>query len=177
MRYSKKDARNILIILISSMLMVVLPFALGIRINLTDSHVPAGLWRSVRHNPKAGDIRVGDIVVYHIYDLYLVRPKVYDEHVVFVVPSMMKRIAALPGSIIERSGDHLLIDGALYANAPIRPPYLDGSDPCKVEYPLIVPPMCVWIMADTVTAYDSRYHGAVPVDIIQAQVKGVFPWQ
>jgi|GEM_PF-3809986 len=177
MKYSRKDARNVLIILASSVTVVFIALTTGIRINLTDSHVPVGLWRTVHHTPDS--LQVGDIVTFDIYKHYLSQLKVYDEKLSFVVtvtPIMMKRIAALPGSLIERSEDHLLIDGVMYENAPIRPPYFDKSDPCKVEYPVIVPPLCVWIMADTFSAYDSRYYGVVSMDIIEAKVKKVLVW-
>ncbi|MDR3354213.1 MAG: S26 family signal peptidase [Synergistaceae bacterium] len=34
----------------------------------------------------------------------------------------------------------------------------------------------VWLMADSPNAYDSRYHGPIPVSLIREKLKPVWVW-
>ncbi|MDR1740610.1 MAG: S26 family signal peptidase [Synergistaceae bacterium] len=167
----------------------------GLHINLSPSHVPVGLWRSVSTgergsgltNPLGGTnplglanpsgltnpLAVGDVVAFDVQEFYAERPEVREDRMTFIVPTLLKRVAALPGSVIDRDGGNITIDGV-----PYRAPIIDESW-VKVRYPIVVPDGCVWLMAEVesvdpeglvdprANAYDSRYHGPLPVKLIK----------
>jgi type IV secretory pathway protease TraF len=139
----------------------VAPFPLlGFRINLTSSHVPVGLWRA--YPITAGDIRVGDVVAYDIREFYAAEPRMREERLKFAAPRIMKKVAALPGALVELSGDALVVDGKEFPRARLA-----RESWRRVNYPLVVPERTVWLMDDVLQAYDSRYHGPMPVRFIQ----------
>jgi type IV secretory pathway protease TraF len=141
--------------------------AMGLRINLTASHVPAGIW--IARTPDG--LKVGDVVDYNKDEFYALIPEVSEDRMIFAVPVVIKRIAALPGASIARSGDVLTIDGTPYSEARI------GDESWrKVDYPLVVPEGMVWLMADSPNAYDSRYHGPLPAGLIREKLEPVFVW-
>jgi type IV secretory pathway protease TraF len=140
----------------------------GLRINLTASHVSAGLW----HVVPAVEIAIGDVVTYDIEELYELRPDLRETRMVFPSNILMKKVAALPGAVVEISGDAVAVDGVLFPDAI----FADDSWR-KVKYPLIVPRGEVWIMANSRAAYDSRYHGPVPLRLIKEKAEPVLLWR
>lgn len=166
------EARRVALMLGIAVLAVFAINALDIRINISDSHVSRGIWRGV----PVDSIEVGDIVTMDINELYERFPERSNDRVHILGGALLKRVAALPGACIERSGDSIIIDGTVNRFAITRPPYKDGSDPCKVEYPHIVADGCVWLMANVAGAFDSRYFGDVPMDLIREKNTPVITW-
>jgi type IV secretory pathway protease TraF len=142
--------------------------AYGVRINLTDSHVSKGLWKAV----TADTIKVGDVIVFDIREFYKANPSLQDSRIRFVSPFLMKRVAAVAGSIIERSGDVVVIDGVEFRQSKIQ----DDSW-LKTSYPLKVPVNTVWIMADKEFSYDSRYHGPLSLDLVREKAIPLLTWK
>jgi type IV secretory pathway protease TraF len=142
-------------------------FAFGLRINLTSSHVEAGIWRAA----PADSIEVGDVIGYSKDEFYALTPGVREDRMIFRAPMVIKRVAALPGATVELSGDAVVIDGVRYSDARIR-----DDTWRKVDYPLTVQAGSVWLMADSSNAYDSRYHGPLPVSLIREKLKPVWVW-
>jgi type IV secretory pathway protease TraF len=167
MRADRKTAWKVALLAACLMSPAAIFRAMDLRINLTASHVPAGIWMA---NPP-DDLKVGDVVDYHRDEFYAAKPEIREDRMVFLAPVVIKRIAALPGAIIERSGDALAIDGAPYPRARI------GDESWrKVDYPLTVPDGHVWLMADSAAAYDSRYHGPLPARLVREKLTPVFVW-
>lgn len=168
------------VVRLKSVAKIILPFAavvmllhsLDIRMNFTSSHVPAGIWQGV----GMGDLKVGDVVTFSIDDFFERFPDRSNDNAVFWSGSLMKQIAAFEGAVIDRDEDGITVDGVRYSHAAIRPPFEDGSDPCKVEYPHIVQPGHVWLMADRREAYDSRYFGDVPIPMLWEKVRPIWLW-
>jgi type IV secretory pathway protease TraF len=168
MKFDRRGFRNVVLILSCAAVVVVLFHVCGLRVNFTPSHVPVGLWRAL----PADSISVGDVVSYDIYDLYFAEPQVYEERMRFFHSRLIKKVAALPGSVVELSGDVVVIDGTEFSKAQIA----DDSWR-KVDYPLVVPEGAVWIMADVTNAYDSRYHGPLPISMIREKCEPVVVWE
>ncbi|MDR1020227.1 MAG: S26 family signal peptidase [Synergistaceae bacterium] len=168
MKIDVTGLRNLTLILICVALAVAAFPVFDLRINITSSHVPVGLWRSY----PATAIEAGDVVVYDIYDLFLENPQIYADGMTFESSRIIKIVAALPGAMIERSGDEVIVDGTRYPSARIL-----KKSWCNVEYPMIVPDGSVWLMADVSSAFDSRYHGPVPAGLIREKVSPVLVWK
>jgi type IV secretory pathway protease TraF len=166
--FDKKRLRYVLLLLSFPLGIIAIFGALDLRINLTPSHVPVGIWRAF----PPDSVGVGDVVRYDIEELYSRLPHVREERMNFHSSGILKKVAALSGAVISLSGDIVVIDGHEYHNAPIA-----GDDSWrKVDYPLVVPEGSVWLMADVRSAYDSRYHGPLPADIIREKCEPVIVW-
>jgi type IV secretory pathway protease TraF len=168
MRVNKRELKNVAGLVFCAVGLAALFFLLRLRINVSSSHVPAGIWRA--HPVDAID--VGDVVTYDVRDFYRASPRIHETRLRFATPRIIKRVAALPGALIERSGDAVSIDGKEYPRAKI----VDESW-CAVDYPLVVPEGSVWLMADAERAWDSRYHGPLPADLIREKNTPVLVWR
>ena len=167
MKFNPRAARNVAMLISIPGVVVALFFALNLRINLSVSHVGVGIWKAF----PAVSVNVGDVITYDKDAFYGVYPQMREERMRFMSSIIVKRVAAMPGALVERSGDAVMIDGIPYTEALI----LDDSWR-RVEYPLLVPEGMVWLMADSRRAYDSRYHGPVPMSLIREKLKPVLVW-
>jgi type IV secretory pathway protease TraF len=167
----KKALRNVTALAVCAGVVVVLFLSLGLRLNLTSSHVPVGLWRACPVI-SAEAIRIGDVVTYDIREFYAAKPEITEDRVNFAAPHIIKRVAALPGALIELSGDTLVIDGKEYPRARLA-----RKSWRKVNYPLVVPEGTIWLMDDVLAAYDSRYHGPLPVNLVKEKNEPLWVWE
>ena len=167
MKYDPRAARNVALMILAPTVVVGSFFAFNLRINLTDSHVPVGIWKA--SSPVS--VGVGDIIKYDRDEFFSAFPQVREERMIFGTSAIIKRVAAMPGALVELSGDIVIIGGRLYEGARIL-----NDSWRKIEYPLRIPEGMVWLMADTERAYDSRYHGPVPCGMIQEKLKPVLIW-
>lgn len=172
MRVSARDMKRVGAIVGAFVLTVFALRSLDIRLNFTSSHVSAGIWQGV----GMGDLKVGDVVTFSIEDFFERFPDRSNDNAIFWSGSLMKQIAAFEGAVIDRDEDGITVDGVRFSHAAIRPPFEDGSDPCKVEYPHTVEPGHVWLMADRREAYDSRYFGDVPISMLWEKVRPIWIW-
>jgi type IV secretory pathway protease TraF len=168
---NKKALRNVAAFVVCAGVAVVSFPLLGLRLNLTSSHVPVGLWRAYPVI-SAEDIRPSDVITYDIREFYAAEPQIAEERMVFEAPHIMKRVAALPGALIELSGDSLVVDGEVYSCTRLA-----KKSWRKVDYPLVVPEGTVWLMADVAAAYDSRYHGPLPARLIKEKNEPLWIWE
>lgn len=83
--------------------------------------------------------------------------------------SLIKRVVALPGEVVEVRGGHVFIDGTV-----IEEPWVANFG--GPDYPpTLVPPGHVFILGDNrPNSRDSRAIGPVPVDAIEGHVKFVY---
>jgi type IV secretory pathway protease TraF len=168
MRFDRKNLVNAAAILALAVAPIAAFGVLNLRINLTPSHVPVGIWRA---SPPE-NIDAGDVIIYNVNEFYAVMPGVREERMRFRSGRILKRVAALPGSLVEMSGDAIVIDGGEYPNAVVA----SDRSWIKVEYPLVIPRGSVWLMADVKGAYDSRYHGPLPINLIKEKCEPVIVW-
>jgi type IV secretory pathway protease TraF len=167
MKVNKRELRNVTTLVLCVGGFLALFPILELRVNLTSSHVPVGFWRAY----PVDSIDVGDVIAYDVNAFRLAEPDMYEERLRFSTPKFLKRVAALPGAWIERSGDLVLIDGKEYSRARIV-----NDSWCHVKYPLVVPEGSVWLMADAERAWDSRYHGPLPINLVREKNKAVLVW-
>jgi type IV secretory pathway protease TraF len=169
MKFNKTRFRNVAVI---CSVFFVIPAALvnlGLRFNISPSHVPIGFWRAC----PADEIGVGDIVTFDIFDVYIYNPGAFDERMAKkITTKFIKRVAALPGAIITKSGDEISVNGETYPLA-----LADGHIRGNVDYPLIVPLGAVWMLSNSLLSYDSRYYGPVPMDSIIEKNKPLLTWE
>ncbi|MDR2175236.1 MAG: S26 family signal peptidase [Synergistaceae bacterium] len=171
MKTNKKTLRNVTALVLCAGAAVVPFLFLGLRLNLTPSHVPAGFWRA-RPAASAGPVRVGDVITYDVREFYAAEPRIAEERMTFAAPRVIKRVAALPGALIDLSGDTFVVDGKAYPRARRA-----GNTWSKVDYPLVVPEGTVWLMDDVLAAYDSRYHGPLPMRLIKEKNEPLWVWE
>lgn len=170
LKFDRRACRNAALLILSAAMVVMLFRASGLRINISPSHVNVGLWRAAP--VTAGDeLKIGDVIAYDKEKFYEAVPGAREDRMIFRAPRVIKQIAALPGAFIERSGGAIAIDGMLYGEARIS-----DESWVKVNYPLVVPDGTVWLMADTLDSYDSRYHGPLPECLVKEKLTPVFMW-
>ena len=83
------------------------------------------------------------------------------------VPTLIKRVIAVGGQTVDLVDGKVTIDGVA-----LDEPYTHGlpSEPQSIPLPYTVPEGSVWLMGDYRTnSQDSRYFGAVPLDIIRGE--------
>ena len=121
---------------------------------------------------EGDELEIGDVIAYDKDEFYEAVPRAREDRMIFRAPRVIKQIAALPGAFIERSGGAIAIDGVLYGKACIS-----DESWVKVNYPLVVPDGTVWLMADTLDSYDSRYHGPFPAGLVKEKLTPVLIWR
>jgi type IV secretory pathway protease TraF len=170
-KFDGRACRNAALLILAAALMLVSFRASGLRINISPSHVNVGLWRAAPVR-AGGELEIGDIIAYDKDEFYEAVPRAREDRMIFRAPRVIKKIAALPGAFIERSGSAIAIDGVLYREARIS-----DESWVKVNYPLVVPEGTVWLMADTLDSYDSRYHGPFPAGLVKEKLTPVLVWR
>jgi type IV secretory pathway protease TraF len=170
-KFDRRACRNAALLILPAALAVVLFRASGLRINISPSHVNVGLWRAMPIR-AGGELEIGDIIAYDKDEFYEAVPRAREDRMIFNASRVIKKIAALPGAFIERSGGAIAIDGVLYREARIS-----DESWVKVNYPLVVPDGTVWLMADTLDSYDSRYHGPLPAGLVKEKLTPVLVWR
>jgi type IV secretory pathway protease TraF len=167
LKFDRRACRNVALLILSAALVVVSFAAFGLRINFTSSHVNVGLWRAVPVSAGT-ELQIGDVIAYDKDEFFEMMPGVREDRMIFLARRVVKKIAALPGAFIERSGGAIAIDGALYREARIS-----DESWVKINYPLVVPEGTVWLMADKLDSYDSRYHGPFPANLVKEKLTPV----
>jgi type IV secretory pathway protease TraF len=171
LKADKKALRNVTALVVCAGASVALFLSLGLRFNLTSSHAPVGFWRACPVTSVEA-VRAGDVITYDIREFYAAEPRIADGRMSFAAPHIMKRVAALPGALIELSGDALVVNGKEYSRTRLA-----KESWRKVTYPLVVPEGTVWLMDDVPAAYDSRYHGPLPLRLVKEKNEPLWVWE
>jgi type IV secretory pathway protease TraF len=161
MRIHKRRAAIVGFAVITTLVICVLLRASNIRVNITGSHVPVGLWKAY----PVDNINVGDVISFSIKDLYAKDAKLKEDSLSTLYPIHIKIVSALPGELIERSGDQIIAAGKVMPGAIIA-----REELCKVKYPLVIENNTLWLMSDSKYSYDSRYYGAIPKELIREKL-------
>jgi signal peptidase I len=78
--------------------------------------------------------------------------------------NLIKRVIGLPGDRLAIANGHVYIDGRELSEPYVEAdrPTQQGSIPCTVARPCVIPPKDVWVMGDNrVDSEDSRYFGPI----------------
>lgn len=152
---------NVLLLLLALAYSVAFCYALGVRVNLTDS-LPGKVWL-IQTLGAQEKIAVGDFVVVEPKEIAgrsFFPPHVRDKY--FGSTPFLKEVAGVPGDTIRHERTDVLS--------------ADSQGDWLFSYP---PPQTLqkdeyWLTSDRETGFDSRYFGAVTRRAIKAKAKLLF---
>lgn len=162
----------------SMALLIALAWVLGLRISLTDSAAPAGLYRIVRGvSIERGEL-VGACLPTSIAQEGLARGYLRKGDCPGGAEPVAKIIGALPGDVLEVRPGWVSVDGEMFANSAVA-----ARD--SIDRPLSHVPWGrrqvaqgeVWMFGfHNVRSWDARYFGPVPLSGVQGVLKPILTW-
>ncbi len=159
-------------------LLVVLGRVLGLRISLTDSAAPAGIYRLVRGGSvKHGEL-VGACLPASIAQEGLARGYLQQGDCPRGAEPVAKIVGALPGDVLEVQPGWVSVDGEVFADSAVVPRDSMGRPLPHVPWGRRqVAPGEVWLFGfHNVRSWDARYFGPVPISDVLAALKPVLTW-
>ena len=158
--------------------LVALGTVLNLRISLTDSAAPAGIYRIVRGvSVKHGEL-VAACLPISIAQEGLARGYLQQGDCPSGAEPVAKIVGALPGDVLEVQPGWVSIDGQVFANSAVA-----AHDSMGRPLPHIpwgrrkVAPGEVWLFGfNNVRSWDARYFGPVPLSEVRAALKPVLTW-
>jgi conjugative transfer signal peptidase TraF len=158
--------------------LVALGTVLGLRISLTDSAAPAGIYRIVRGvSVKHGEL-VGACLPASIAQEGLTRGYLQKGDCLGGAEPVAKIVGALPGDVLEVQPGWVSVDGQLFAGSAVAPRDSMGRPLPHVPWGRRqVAPGEVWLFGfNNVRSWDARYFGPVPLSEVRAALKPVLTW-
>jgi conjugative transfer signal peptidase TraF len=149
-----------------------------LRIALTDSACPPGIYRMVNHSISRGDLVLAclpsALARFAQARGYLARGRGCGDG----VEPVGKRIGALPGDTVRIARDYIAINGHRLENsATISRDSRGRSLPHVTPGRYIVQPVQVWLLGtEDAHSWDSRYFGPVPIGSVRAQLEPLVTW-
>jgi conjugative transfer signal peptidase TraF len=151
---------------------------LGLRISLTDSAAPAGIYRivrgaSVKHGELVGACLPGSIAQEGIARGYLQRGDCQSG-----AEPVAKIVGALPGDVLEVQPGWVSVDGEVFPDSAVATYDSIGRPLPHVPWGRRqVAPGEVWLFGfHNVRSWDARYFGPVPLSEVRAALKPVLTW-
>ena len=149
-----------------------------LRIALTDSACPPGIYRMVNRPISRGDLVLAclppALARFAQARGYLARGRGCGDG----IEPVGKRIGALPGDTVEVTRDYIAINGRRVENSATvsrdsRGRSLTHVTPGRYT----VRPDHVWLLGTTdARSWDSRYFGSVPIGSVRAQLEPLVTW-
>jgi conjugative transfer signal peptidase TraF len=158
--------------------LVALGRVLGLRISLTDSAAPVGIYRIVRGlSVKHGEL-VGACLPASIAQGGLTRGYLQKGDCPGGAEPVAKIVGALPGDVLEVQPGWVSVDGQLFADSAVAPRDSMGRTLPHVPWGRRqVAPGEVWLFGfNNVRSWDARYFGPVPLSEVRAALKPVLTW-
>jgi conjugative transfer signal peptidase TraF len=141
--------------------LLLLPWHLGLRINLTES-MPSGVYRITRITPQRGDV---------VAFCSSADGRLYAG-VSLLCPAgakpLLKTLWGMPGDEIRTGDDGIVLNGVPLPNSAARSRDSRGREMRSVLEAGIIPDGRALILADHAGSYDSRYFGLVPLAGLKA---------
>lgn len=78
-----------------------------------------------------------------------------------VETSLIKRVAGLPGDVVDYDGSHIIINGRAIAASRVLATDSKGKPLPRVAFPVTLGPDELWLTSDDPRGFDSRYFGPV----------------
>ena len=158
--------------------LVALGRVLGLRISLTDSAAPAGIYRIVRGvSVKHGEL-VGACLPASIAQEGLTRGYLREGDCPGGIEPVAKIVGALPGDVLEVQPGWVSVDGQLFADSAVAAHDSIGRALPRVPWGRHqVAPGEVWLFGfHNLRSWDARYFGPVPLSEVRAALKPVLTW-
>lgn len=163
---------------IAAVFLVALGRVLGLRISLTDSAAPAGIYRIVRGALiKHGEL-VGACLPASIAQEGLVRGYLQQGDCPSGAEPVAKIVGALPGDLVEVQPGWVSVDGQVFPDSAVAAHDSIGRPLPHVPWGRRqVAPGEVWLFGfHNVRSWDARYFGPVPLSDVRAALKPVLTW-
>ncbi len=177
-RHARRPILAMLGPVIAMVFLVALGGALGLRISLTDSAAPAGIYRIVRGvSVKHGEL-VGACLPASIAQEGIARGYLQQGDCPSGAEPVAKIVGALPGDLVEVQPGWVSVDGEVFADSAVAPRDSMGRPLPHVPWGRRqVAPGEVWLFGfHNVRSWDARYFGPVPLSEVRAALKPVLTW-
>ena len=177
-RHARRPVLAMLGPVIAVAFLVALGMVLGLRISLTDSAAPAGIYRLVRGlSIKHGEL-VGACLPASIAQEGLARGYLRKGDCPGGIEPVAKIVEALPGDVLEVQPGWVSVDGQLFADSAVASRDSMGRPLPHVPWGRRqVAPGEVWLFGfHDVRSWDARYFGPVPLSEVRAPLKPVLTW-
>jgi len=177
-----RQARTPVLAMLGSVIAVAFLVALGtvlsLRISLTDSAAPAGIYRLVSGIPPYRGQLVGACLPVSIAQEGLARGYLRKGDCPSGAEPVAKIVEALPGDILEVQPGWVSIDGQVFADSAVAARDSIGRPLPHVPWGRReVAPGEVWLFGfHNVRSWDARYFGPVPLSEVRAALKPVLTW-
>ena len=177
-RHARRPVLAMLGPVIAVVFLVALGRVLGLRISLTDSAAPAGIYRIVRGvSVKHGEL-VGACLPASIAQEGLARGYLQQGDCPSGAEPVAKIVGALPGDVLEVQPGWVSVDGEVFADSAVAARDSMGRPLPHVPWGRRqVAPGEVWLFGfNNVRSWDARYFGPVPLSEVRAALKPVLTW-
>jgi conjugative transfer signal peptidase TraF len=178
LRQSRRPVLAMLVALIAVALLVVVGRVIGLRISLTDSAAPAGIYRIATGVPVHRGELVGACLPASIAQEGLARGYLQQGDCPSGTEPVAKIVGALPGDVLEVQPGWVSVDGEVFADSAVA-----AHDSIGRRLPHVpwgrrqVAPGEVWLFGfHNVRSWDARYFGPVPLSEVRAALKPVLTW-
>jgi conjugative transfer signal peptidase TraF len=150
----------------------------GLRISLTDSAAPAGIYRIVSGIPAYREELVGACLPASIEEEGLARGYLSKGDCPGGAEPVAKLIGALPGDVLEVQPGWVSVDGQRFDDSTVAPRDSTGRPLPHVPWGRRqVAPGEVWLFGfHNARSWDARYFGPVPLSRVQGVLKPILTW-
>ena len=177
-RHARRPVLTMLRPVIAVVFLVALGRILGLRISLTDSAAPAGIYRLVRGlSIKHGEL-VAACLPASIAQEGLARGYLQQGDCPSGGEPVAKIVGALPGDLLEVQPRGVSIDGQVFPDSAVAALDSIGRPLRHVPWGRRqVAPGEVWLFGfHNVRSWDARYFGPVPLSEVRAALRPVLTW-
>ena len=177
-RHARRPVLAMLGPVIAVAFLVMLGRFLGLRISLTDSAAPAGIYRIVRGaSVKHGEL-VAACLPISIAQEGLARGYLQQGDCPSGAEPVAKIVGALPGDVLEVQPGWVSVDGQVFADSAVAAHDSIGRPLPHVPWGRRqVAPGEVWLFGfHNVRSWDARYFGPIPLSEVRAALKPVLTW-
>ena len=159
-------------------LLVALGRLFGLRISLTDSAAPAGIYRLVSAIPAYRGELVGACLPASIELEGLARGYLAKGDCPGGAEPVAKVIGALPGDVLKVQTQGVSINGTMFADSGIAERDSIGRPLPHVPWGVRkVPPGQVWLFGfNNSRSWDARYFGPVPLSGVRGVLQPILTW-
>jgi conjugative transfer signal peptidase TraF len=177
-RHARRPVLAMLGPVIAVVFLVALGRVLGLRISLTDSAAPAGIYRLVSGIPPYRGQLVGACLPDSIAQEGLARGYLRKGDCPGGIEPVAKIVEALPGDVLDVQPGWVSVDGEVFADSAVAAHDSIGRPLPHVPWGRRkVAPGEVWLFGfNNVRSWDARYFGPVPLSEVRAALKPVLTW-